>query len=642
MKFYSWLVILISLSANAQKVPVSTTYGVGFRTLYLYDTARSFDTTRTDSLRFRPVKIDLFYPATSQSSKTRLPFQFFLDLYGKRIDFHTPPDSCRKLGRELATYYSNGLGLPSAGLLAKLPTHSYQLAPVAQGSFPLVLYCPAYNGMSYENITLLEQLVRQGYWVASVSSVGKYPGFMTMDPVDIIEQVEDARFARRYLQRTIPALSDRVAMLGYSWGGLAASIVAMHEADIRAVVSLDGSERYTYGDNEADDGQFTQIRQQPYFKPAALRVPYLYLSSGRETDDFRPDSVYVLASATSSTTSRYLRFPATSHDNFSCLPYLASQVKLSSSPRGTYTTLANLVVNWLDTHVKNAEDRFQKNVQRLLQQKSPQLTLDPPTPTPSDRVSFSLQGLVTDLNDKPLPYANIGILKGNQGTVSGENGSFTWRSSGANRADTVRVSMVGYEHQDWPLAQLIQRAANGPLRFKLKRQSLLLSEVVVKTRRAVRQVVGNATESRFFSVGFSSEQAGAQMGIRVRASKTPTYIEKVDFHISYNRYDSLTIRLTVYQLENGVPTHNLMSRPVLVRLGRQTGRVAFDLGAQPIAITNDVLVALELLDGQGGPDRGLYLSAGMLNGSTYHRRASQGAWRQSKGIGAGIQVTVQH
>lgn len=233
-------------------------------------------------------------------------------------------------------------------------------------------------------------------------------------------------------------------------------------------------------------------------------------------------------------------------------------------------------------------------------------------------------------------------MGGSQGTVSQPDGSFDWQSSGADLGDTVRLSLVGYESQDWPLAHFLQTAKAGLLHIKLKREVFHLPEVVVKTTRPIRRTLGNTTQSRFLSAGFGGGQWGSQIGIRIKARQSPTYIEKVDFHVSYNRYDSLTIRLNIYQLENGIPTHNLLTRPVLVRLGNQTGRMGFELSDQPIAIEKEVVVALELVDGQGGPNRGVYLSAGMLTGSTFYRRASQGRWRQSKGLGAGIQVSVQY
>lgn len=631
----------MSLPVKGQK---KQRFIVGFRSIQTYDTLRRFDTTRTDSLRFRPVKIDLFYPATQPAGKAPLPYQFFLNLYAKRIDFKLSTDSCQKVGDELAQYYSQEVGLKSSARLSTLATQSYLSAPLATGHFPLVIYCPGYNGMSYENTVLLEHLVQRGYYVAAISSVGLYPGYMTMDPVDILAQVQDARFIRRYLQQSLLMLSPQVAIIGYSWGGLAASIIGMQEPDVQAVVSLDGSDRYSYGSDPADDRHFTRIRQAAYFQPRALRASYLYLSSRREESDTQVDSVFVLASAISSTTKQYVRLPSTRHEDFSCLPYLATELDRTKAPSSiTYPLIEQLTLNWLAGAMTGQESHFQPKLKQLLRQHPNRITLAPPVANHLNRISaFRLQGRISDGKNRPLAYVNIGILGGSQGTVSQPDGSFEWQSSGAGLADTVRLSLVGYESRDWPLSELIQSAKHGSLHLTLQRRVLALPEIVIKTNRPIRRTLGNATQSRFLNAGFGGGQWGSQIGIRIKARKQPTYIEKVDFHISYNRYDSLTIRLNIYQLENGMPTHNLLTRPVLMRLGNQTGRMGFDLSDQPLAIDQEVLVALEVVNGQGGPERGVYLSAGLLNGATYYRRASQGRWRQSKGMGAGIQVGVQY
>jgi hypothetical protein len=266
------------------------------------------------------------YPAAQTGGAAPLPYGYFLDLNGHRIDFSNPADSCRQEGEQLAAYFESGLGLPP-GTLRRLPTRSYPSVPPAPGLFPVVLYLPGYNGMSYENLPLLEGLAARGYLVVAVSSVGKYPGYMTMDPADIIEQVADARFAATFIRQSFPVASRRTAALGYSWGGLAATILAMQDSvahfPLRAVVSLDGNDRYYYGGDAAEDAQFTGIRQSAYFGPAALKAPYLYLGSGRESFEFPVDSVFVLAKATRAAAIRYLRLPGTRHEDFSGLPFLA-------------------------------------------------------------------------------------------------------------------------------------------------------------------------------------------------------------------------------------------------------------------------------------------------------------------------------
>ena len=643
------LLLIVSLPAPGQNdlsgAAPAIPYPVGFRVIKTYDTSRPFDTTRLDSLRFRPVKIDVFYPAARVGDAAPLPYGYFLDLTGHRIDFSLSSDSCRQEGEQLAAYFESGLELPP-GALRPLLTHSYPSVPPAPGPFPLLLYLPGYNGMSYENLSLLEGLAAQGYLVAAVSSVGAYPGYMTMDPVDIIEQVADAQFAAHLVRQTFPETPFLTAALGYSWGGLAATILAMQDSvahfPIRAVVSLDGNDRYYYGRDTTEDAQFTAIRRADYFNPGALTAPHLYLSSSRESFDFPVDSVFVLSRYTRSVAAGYLRLTGTNHEDFSCLPFLAGQLYLTGRRAArVYPGIIGLTAGWLNTYVKGGET-FADTL-RALQRRDPALLTasEPVYGRPGALPALVLTGKVCNAAGEGLPYVNLGVLGRNQGTVTRPDGSFRLALKEARTDDTVRVSLVGHQTLNLTLAQLSKSATKGSLRLTLAEQVQALPEVIVRTEGSVVRVLGNQTQSRFFSGGFGPNQLGAQIGIPIRARKKPMLVEKVDFHVSYNGYDSLTLRLNVYKLENGVPGPNLLGENVLLSLGKQTGRFAFDLSQHNIVVREDVLLALELLDGQGTEPR-FFLSAGVFNGSTYYRRASQGTWRQAKGTGVGIQVRVRY
>jgi pimeloyl-ACP methyl ester carboxylesterase len=633
----AWWALLLGPAA-AQHRGAARTYQVGYQQLKRYDVARSFDTTRVDSLRFRPVQIDLFYPASPSTPVAALPYGYFLNAYGSRLNFHLSADSCRRVGAQLAAYLRAGLDLGAADELETLPTQSHFAAPLAPGPFPLVLYCPAYNGLSYENVVLLERLASRGYLVAAISSVGRYPGYMTMDPVDIREQVADAQFARRYLQQTGRILSTQVAVLGYSWGGLAATLLAMQVPPVQAVISLDGADRYEYGEDAADDAHFSRIRRAAYFTPRRLIAPYLYLSSGREAPEFLVDSVYQLA--TSARATAYVRLPRTQHADFSCLPTLAHRFGPPLPNPLAYSLVERLVAGWLAAYLTQAGS-FSDTLRTLLRHYPTRLTrATPPRAAPSASVAQVLHGTTTDALGHPLPYVSIGLVGGNQGTVSRSDGTFDLRLHGVQATDTVRLSCVGYQRRGWRLADLPALANGHPLRLALQEQHTTLAEVVVRATKPVRRVLGNATTSQALNVGFGSAESGAQVGIPLHLGNRLVTLEKVTIPLSYNRYDSLLLRLNVYRLEHGVPTYPLLAEQVLVHWGSQTGPVSFDLTRRPLSVTGSVLVAVELVAGWGGPQKGLYVAAGFLRGPSYYRRTSEGAWRRARGMGVDIQATT--
>jgi hypothetical protein len=65
----------------------------------------------------------------------------------------------------------------------------------------LIIYLCSFNGMSFENVHLLENLASHGYIAASITSVGRYPGNMSTDPADLFEQVKDGLFAIDQLKK---------------------------------------------------------------------------------------------------------------------------------------------------------------------------------------------------------------------------------------------------------------------------------------------------------------------------------------------------------------------------------------------------------------------------------------------------------
>ncbi|HEX8349025.1 MAG TPA: carboxypeptidase-like regulatory domain-containing protein, partial [Hymenobacter sp.] len=268
-------------------------------------------------------------------------------------------------------------------------------------------------------------------------------------------------------------------------------------------------------------------------------------------------------------------------------------------------------------------------------------TLAAPTLAPANASAVQVfTGTTTDAHGQALPYVSLGVVGGNQGTVSRSDGTFTLRLQGVKSTATVRLSCVGYQSREWHVSALSALARGKNMRLALREQQTALPEVVVQSARPVRRVLGNTTKSTFFNAGFGSAESGAQIGVPIHVGKRPVYLEQVTVHISYNRYDSLLLRLNVYRLERGVPTKTLLPEQVLLQLGNQIGPVTFNLAPRLLPVAGNILVSVELLEGWGGPAKGLFLSAGSLNGPTYYRRTSEAAWRRARGMGVGIQATA--
>jgi len=304
--------IFFSTLLIAQEVIPERKYNAGCTSVVLKDKARIYKskTAMTDSLHFRPVDLDIWYPSEEKSDSS-LVFGDLFKLFEQRAVAYQDNEDYKGLTKELAQFY---------------------VAETIGG--PVIIYMAGLNGMSFENYKVLEKLAENGFIVVSIWSVGRYPGDMTNEKEDMLEQVNDAKFALKYLQENKQFRVDlsNIGVLGYSWGGMGAMVFANDNENVKAVVSYDGSETHYFGEettaniyangaSEKDNDSFIQeIYDSNLLTPKNQRFEYMYFESGNQLE-FTPVSEYNYFKKINSK-KYYLRFKNGKHVDFSCIPLI--------------------------------------------------------------------------------------------------------------------------------------------------------------------------------------------------------------------------------------------------------------------------------------------------------------------------------
>ena len=294
MKFKITAILLLStitFSAYTQD-DSETSYNAGFMTLRTVDSTRIFkpDSSKMDSLHYRPLDLDIWYPSTEKSD-TRLSFGDLFGLNEERANLYKEGDFSG-ITEEYAMFFAATLGLDSkkGPAMLKTKSDSYENAPIAEGKHPLIIYMAGHNGMGYENYMLLEKLAEKGFIVVSVWSVGLYPGYMSNHILDTMEQVFDGELALKIIKSDtrFDVDVDKIGVLGMSWGGMSAAILLDKYPEIKAMASLDGSEVFYYGDTEEEDVLLKEIIDSEVLHPEKIKAAYLYMESGNKWDEFKP------------------------------------------------------------------------------------------------------------------------------------------------------------------------------------------------------------------------------------------------------------------------------------------------------------------------------------------------------------------
>lgn len=353
-----FILLLFFLSCSDKTSKKSEFYKAGFRTIHTVDKSRIYrpKTYRTDYLHYRNIDIDVWYPAESSSSAdTALLVYDLLSLLEQRANYYTASNAGNGMAAQLAQFFCDGFKCSDSTKLLQFKTNSFKNAPPANGKFPLIIYMSAFNGMSYENFSLFEALAKKGFVVISISSIGRFPGDMTMKKEDLMEQVNDAVIALNVLKQNPNIDLNKIGIVGYSWGGLAGAVLTNMLPNVHCLVSFEGSEFHHYGNAKDENADFNTIRNSKEFKDINLTIPYLRLESASLTQPDKIDSIYSFY-PNHVNNAQVFTIDSMQHEDFDCFSNVVRKSG-NCSYNQRYNTALNLAVSFLEDNLKD-ENHF--------------------------------------------------------------------------------------------------------------------------------------------------------------------------------------------------------------------------------------------------------------------------------------------
>lgn len=227
-----------------------------------------------------------------------------------------------------------------------------------------------------------------------------------------------------------------------------------------------------------------------------------------------------------------------------------------------------------------------------------------------------------------IAYVNIGVIGKNIGTVSDISGNFTITLDEIYDNDSIRFSMIGYESKAFLVSQF---RADPVKNIYLKPRSYDLPEINITYNRPRKILLGNPVGTNDLRSGFSDNDLGSELGIRINARKK-VLLKDINLDVAICTYDSVTYRLNIYVIEDNLVCNNILTEPIYISFAKDkiTDVLTFDLSKYSIIFEGEVLVTLELYKDLG--EGRLLFRTEYFTGITYHRKTSQGNWTQSPGV----------
>lgn len=247
-----------------------------------------------------------------------------------------------------------------------------------------------------------------------------------------------------------------------------------------------------------------------------------------------------------------------------------------------------------------------------------------------------VQGYVIDsLTRQGVPFANIGVLHKNVGTVSNEAGKFKLDVTGMHTADTIKISCIGYKD----FVAIVPDFKWLGDSIVLSPKATQLGAVIVMPVEIATLTMGVETQSTTITGGFVSNDLGSELGTVFNyRKKKPGVLKKVSFNIASSGYDTLLFRFNVYKMQDGLPGENILKKPVFVKTAIKKGIVDVDLSSYAIVVDGPVLVSLEWVRNLYGGN--LFFSFNLLKRASFARKTSQADWLKTPGS-AGIWGVVE-
>ena len=282
-------------------------YNVGFKYFKATDDSRKY-IVGNDTLS-RPMLVHFWYPGKNNSELNTITFKDYIDLIAIRENFNREPDEINNESEAFINAYL-GFSKRKYGIDTSITTKEVLNSPVKailnaapiNEKFPLVIYAPSNSKSSVQNHIMCEYLASNGYFVISVGSAGHETLKRKDETKATLAQVRDMEFLIRFLKDSLKINYSNIGLLGFSSGGMATIIYQINHPDVKAIVSLDGSNEYS---------SFLKLYTFEGFNMGKSNKPYLMFANNYKNFSIYPYYNLMIAS------DKYLfKMPFLDHNGF--------------------------------------------------------------------------------------------------------------------------------------------------------------------------------------------------------------------------------------------------------------------------------------------------------------------------------------
>lgn len=254
---------------------------------------------------------------------------------------------------------------------------------------------------------------------------------------------------------------------------------------------------------------------------------------------------------------------------------------------------------------------------------------------------------------EPVPYATLGIKGKPIGTVASGKGdfAFTIQPGAVSATEKLVVSCIGFAGVSLPVTAFAQ----GPVEIKLEPLREELEAVTVRPGKVKVRKVGRAHGGGIVHLGYYTaydsiehDKLGREYGV-ILPLKEDCLLQDFNVYLTQNEFKSVSFRLNIYSVENGIPAEPLLQKDVIFTVENERRKwISVDLKKYSIFISghDKIAVSMQWLTSVKADEDSRYftLSVGYpsLFNSYIFREKSQDKWRVNSEGNPSMYLTVKY
>ena len=210
---------------------------------------------------------------------------------------------------------------------------------------------------------------------------------------------------------------------------------------------------------------------------------------------------------------------------------------------------------------------------------------------------FHRKQIIDKETSLPIAFANVGVVERHLGTVGDENGFFRLRIADEYHDGILRISYIGFETLDIPVAQFVTMTDE---QIALRRRETRIERPEPPTRYRTR-VLGNRRPPLLMTVPMPNRGNGGEGGVLLPI-KRRTHLTEFNLPIAGVTTDSVFFRLNFHKQVDRIGFATILNEPIYVRqkIDRNAHYISFDLRPYNLVVTENTLVTIEDIKQQAG------------------------------------------